>query len=183
MRTRPIDESSAAALTVIATNGAAVLIDQRDEEVLCATLANGMRIPLRVSIATNGYPSIGLGTFREYLHRLVARARPGEIIDHINGVRTDCRRANLRKVSRAQNLWNRGPARHNKSGYKGVSYCRDTGRWRAEIRVNKRRVHIGRFFHPEEAALAYDQAALKYHGEFAKLNFGDAPGQGGRGCE
>lgn len=57
---------------------------------------------------------------------------------------------------------------NNTSGYKGVS--RDRGRWRAYIRVNYKQIHLGNFRTKEEAARRYNEAALKYFGEFAELN-------------
>lgn len=127
-----------------------------------AVLYNG-----RIHISNHGYARVG----EQYLHRLVTGAGRGQIVDHINGNRLDCRRANLRVGTRAQNLWNRGKARHNTSGYKGVSFCKQTGRWRAEIRANRKCQKLGRFQTAEAAARAYDAAARRLHGEFVQVNF------------
>lgn len=91
-------------------------------------------------------------------------------IDHINGDKLDNRKLNLRILSCSQNLMNRGPQANNSSGYKGVVFDRLRNKWRAEICVEKKRKYLGRFDTAEEAALAYNQASIKYHGEFGYIN-------------
>lgn len=92
-----------------------------------------------------------------------------ELIDHRNGNGLDNRRSNLRQATCAQNMQNRRPKLSSKSGLKGVH--RDKYRWRALIRVNGRQIYLGAFRAPEEAARAYDRAALDHYGEFARTNF------------
>jgi hypothetical protein len=60
---------------------------------------------------------------------------------------------------------------HGKSGFKGVSWHEQTGKWRARIFVNKRELALGLFSDSMEAACAYDMAAVKNFGEFAHCNF------------
>ncbi len=91
-----------------------------------------------------------------------------ERVDHINGDGTDNRRANLRAATHAQNMRNRKKHKNNTSGFKGVSPMR--GKWRAQIRFEGRKHHLGIFDSPEEAAEAYDEAARRLHGEFARTN-------------
>lgn len=91
-------------------------------------------------------------------------------VDHINGDGLDNRRANLRQATNAQNQFNKGLASNNTSGYKGVHFVRDKGKWGARIRFNGRQRHIGNYATPEEAARAYDEAAVELFGEFAWLN-------------
>lgn len=105
------------------------------------------------------------------MHRLIMDAPKGKRVDHINMNGIDNRRINLRICSHRENLLNRGKQRNNTTGYKGVSYCSRIDKWRASIRDdNARDLHLGYFKTPEEAALAYNISALKYHGEFAHLN-------------
>ncbi len=106
-----------------------------------------------------------------YLHDLVARriGISGKI-DHINRNSLDDRRHNLRPASHAQNLANRGPQINNTSGYKGVTWDKARERWFASIKVGGHRINLGRFDDKIEAARVYNEAALKYFGEFAYLN-------------
>ena len=106
---------------------------------------------------------------RILMHRQLIDVPEGYVIDHINGTGQDNRRANLRLATIAQNAWN-SKKRNPHSGYKGVWFARDKGLWRAAIWHNNKRVHLGYFNSPRQAANAYDEAAKKYHGEFACLN-------------
>lgn len=100
------------------------------------------------------------------------------LVDHRNGDGLDNRRANLRPATVGQNNQNRAAQANNTSGFKGVSWQRSRGQWRASIRADGRVFHLGEYTTPEEAARAYDAAALSLHGAFARLNFpaaGTAP--------
>lgn len=94
-----------------------------------------------------------------------------EEVDHRNHNTLDHRRDNLRKCTRIQNMQNQGLSAKNKSGFKGVSWRKELGNWRARIQTNGKEITIGCFPSAEEGARAYDEAARKYHGEFAHLNF------------
>ncbi len=96
------------------------------------------------------------------------------VVDHINNDSLDNRRANLRLATAAQNACNRKKISSNTSSkYIGIYFEKRTGRWTVKIRANGKRLWLGRFNSELDAALAYDRAAIKYHGEFAKLNFPD----------
>jgi len=84
-------------------------------------------------------------------------------IDHINGVRSDNRIANLRVVSKSENMENiRVTTTRNRSGFLGV--YRKGGRFRADITVKKKTVHLGYFVTAEEAHAAYVEAKRRLHG-------------------
>lgn len=102
------------------------------------------------------------------LHIFLMNSPKGTDVDHIDGNGLNCRRENMRLATKAQNQWNRGKNSTNTSGYKGVSF---QGKWRASIKVNGNRIWLGTFPTAELAARAYDEAAKKYHDEFAFLNF------------
>ena len=94
---------------------------------------------------------------------------PGMLVDHINGDTLDNRRANLRAVNKYEHAQNTAKRSDNSSGHRGVSFCRFSGKWRAEISANGRRVRIGRFDSVEKAAAAYRDFAERMHGEFSGL--------------
>lgn len=104
------------------------------------------------------------------LHRVVMGMPTGKVIDHINRNPLDNRKANLRLCTTAENIRNGGrKGSFHQSRYKGV--WRE-GRWRAKITVDAKNIHLGRFDTELQAALAYDEAARRYHGEFACTNAG-----------
>lgn len=104
------------------------------------------------------------------MHRIIAETPAGMDTDHINGDTLDNRRENLRVCSHHQNTQNRGINRNNVSGKKGVYWRKDMEKWRVVIKVNYQPIHVGYFDDLEEASRAYDEAAKKYRGEFARLN-------------
>lgn len=105
------------------------------------------------------------------MHRMILDAPIGVQVDHINGDGLRNTRDNLRLVTDQQNRFNGRLYANNTSGYKGVSLFRPTGKWCAHIGFNGKRKNLGYFGTPEEAASAYDNAARKLFGEFARLNF------------
>lgn len=104
------------------------------------------------------------------LHRLVLGITNDLLIDHINGNKLDNRKANLRICDKFQNQHNRNKSRNNTSGYKGVYYDKERNCWGASIMCHNKKYHLGRFSSKELAATAYNEAALKLHGDFAKIN-------------
>ncbi len=91
-------------------------------------------------------------------------------IDHINNNPADTRLENLRRATQAQVTRNSRIRKNNKSGYKGVSYDQKSGRYQAKITTDRQQTHLGRFLSARKAALAYDRAAVRLHGEFARTN-------------
>lgn len=105
-----------------------------------------------------------------WMHREVLNITDKSIlVDHKDRDGLNNQKSNLRPCTNSQNRRNAKLQINNTSGYKGV--CRD-GRWyRARIIINKKRVSLGYFHNPVDAALAYDKAASEHYGEFALLNF------------
>ena len=107
-----------------------------------------------------------------YMHQDIIKVPKGMVVDHINHDGMDNRRTNLRAATRAQNLRNRKKyAKSGSSKYKGVNWNKQHKKWLCRITFDNKTLHLGYFRTEIEAAKAYDEAAKKYHAEFACLNF------------
>lgn len=116
----------------------------------------------------HGYVEVGVLGKRVYGHRLAWAMTHGEwpqaAIDHINGDKSDNRASNLRLALGSLNAENkRRPNRNNSSGFLGVSYCKQTKRWVAQIVADRKRKCLGRFDSPEQAHDAYVKAKRQMH--------------------
>ena len=104
-----------------------------------------------------------------YLHRFLMGFSNKET-DHINNNKLDNRRNNLRLVNRSQSMANTLLRKTNTSGFKGVHLDKTRKKWAVQITKNYKHIHLGRFTDIKQAAFAYNQAAKKYFGEFARIN-------------
>lgn len=125
-------------------------------------------------LRSDGYIHVRLPTGLHLAHRLIwvmvhgVQPSDDHVIDHINRIRNDNRLKNLRVVPRAVNQWNSGKRRDARLPFLGVSV--GTSAFVARITVDGREKHLGSYQTPEEAAAAYDVAALKHRGEYALTN-------------
>jgi hypothetical protein len=102
------------------------------------------------------------------LHRYIIKAPVDMEVDHINSDTLDNRKSNLRICKRSENAMNRKPNK-SKTGYKGVHFRKDRGKYTAQIRKNYKIYFLGYFNTPEEAYKAYCEASKKYHGEYGRI--------------
>jgi len=106
------------------------------------------------------------------MHHLLLGKKEGFELDHINGKKFDNRKQNLRYVVRSENRMNIPKFKSTSNPYKGV-YAETRGkniRWYAVIHKNKKRINIGRFDCPKEAAKAYNAYAKDLHKQYARVN-------------
>jgi hypothetical protein len=95
----------------------------------------------------------------------------GLLVDHRNTNGLDNRRSNLRLATYSQNNCNKAKRKNTSSRYVGVCFNKQLKRWGAYIKPQGKKIFLGYFDNEIDAAHAYDAAARKYHGEFARLNF------------
>ena len=121
------------------------------------------------TIRKDGYTQVRFKGKSYYAHVVIFMIMEGyrpRQVDHINGDRSDNRWCNLREACPRTNGYNSRVAKDNNSGYKGVDFRKDSGKWRARISTTFGRLEVGYFDSPEEAHKAYKEAADKYHGDF-----------------
>lgn len=151
-------------LSIPLTQGKIAIIDEEDYPLVSKSKWFAVQFDNGLWYAYTNRPR------RIAMHRVIMGDPPGMLVDHKDGDGLRNTRDNLRVCTRAQNLQNRrGPTKKSKSGYMGVSPVR--GRWVVYIGVDGKSRYIGTYDSPEEAARASDESAIRFHGEFASLNF------------
>lgn len=147
------------------TKGYVAIVDDEDYPILS-------RYKWQVSLReTNIYAVTDINRKRIYMHRMIMGEPKGMTVDHRDGDGLNNRRSNLRIATRRQNVINRLRLLPNRaSKYRGVFRITKSPSWRAQIFVKGKSIYLGSFATEEAAALAYNAAALQYHGEFAVLN-------------
>lgn len=129
----------------------------------------GAFVAVRHRSRTTGKPSV-LPMHRVIMERILGRPLLSkEHVDHIDRNSLNNCRSNLRIANASQNASNRLKQANNTSGFKGVGWHKQRGKWDAAIRVNGKRIHLGLFDTPHAAYAAYCEAAIQYHGRFARV--------------
>jgi hypothetical protein len=106
-----------------------------------------------------------------YMQRVIMSTPHDMETDHRDGNKLNNSRSNLRICTHSQNQHNKPKINHRSSSrFKGVTWHKKERLWHAQLELNNRNVHIGRFLKEENAALAYNLAALSHFGEFANFN-------------
>lgn len=148
--------------TIPLTRGKVAIVDECDYDALSQFTWH---------VSSHGYakrnsPRRQQGPCCIYMHREIVGPLPDMRVDHVNFNTLDNRRSNLRPATQGQNIAHSFAPKHNSSGVKGVSFCKKTKRWRAQIVVKKKYHHLGRFDSLEDASKAYVVAARAMLGEF-----------------
>lgn len=150
------------------TRGYVALVDDEDYERVVASGSWCARPNGRTVYAQQrATRADGRGTTIQ-LHQFIAGTTH---VDHKNGDGLDNQRSNLRVATQGQNMFNKRLYASSTSGFKGVTRRKGTGKWAAQIQGGGHHRYLGQFATPEEAARAYDVAAVELFGEFARLNF------------
>lgn len=105
-----------------------------------------------------------------YIATFISGKKDGYEVDHIDRDIYNNQKSNLRYATHSQNNANKPARIDNTSGYKGVGWNNAKNKWHAKIKVNGLHIHLGLFIDKNSAARAYNEAAIKYFGEFAYLN-------------
>lgn len=155
-----------------ATRARELLVYDPDTGSFCWRVSRGRARAGQVAGTVNpiGYRQINFDGQYHYAHRLawlIAHGQmPEGMIDHVNGERDDNRLANLRIASRVLNQQNRrGAQANNKTGLLGVSFCKRTKRYRAQISAGGHVRSLGYHDTPEAASAAYQLAKRQFHPE------------------
>lgn len=118
----------------------------------------------------SGYAVTSIKGKDYFLHSFIMGEMIGKEIDHIDQDRMNYQRKNLRFCTHSQNVANDGPKKNNKLGVKGVDFYKANGKYRATIRVNYKKIHIGFFDTLREATIAWNEASQKFFGEYGYQN-------------
>lgn len=144
---------------IVVISGQRILIDQKNLPIIEKH---------RWFVNNKGYLQSAHKGKTIYFHRLIMKAKKGQMIDHINRKTTDNREKNLRYVTHRQNVYNSGPRQAN--AYKGVHFHPRVKKWASEIRCNGQYYFLGYFQNIRDAAVAYNTMAKFLYGEYAYLN-------------
>lgn len=156
---------------IVLPGGNAVVFDAADRPLLSGWTWNEASTANRERGYALGVRRVNGRHIRVSMSRLLLGVHDDRVVDHINGDTLDNRRCNLRVCSRTENMRNRKRPKNNTSGFKGVTSKKTPGVFEVQIQVGRRVIRVGAFRSAIVAAVAYDQAAIQHHGEFARLNF------------
>lgn len=153
-----------------ATSGEHIILDDDMRELFARSwqrfCLNRDKRKRPIAVVVSGYVKTPI------THIIMGSPPPvGYFYDHINRNCLDNRRDNLRVVSHSQNMFNRTMNYNNTSNYIGVVWFKRDKNWRALIRHAGKRLYLGTFADPIEAAKAYDNKCKELRGEYAVLNF------------
>jgi hypothetical protein len=155
--------------TQIRIDGYDVLISPQDTEMVLSKRWRATFVEGKTRLYIVHSYKQGKKVKHVYLHRMIMGSPGNLFVDHINGNTLDNRRENLRICTCAENIRNQKRNITNTSGYKGVSWNKQLGKWVAFICVNYKNKNLGSFATAKQAYEAYCAASAKYHGEFGRV--------------
>lgn len=159
-----VDESTC--MRCFCKSGGSFIFDRSDLPIVCAH---------KWYMTSDGYVVARNGLRKFRLHRLLMCAPDDMVVDHINGDPSDCRKCNLRIVTQHVNTYNSGMRKTSTTGYKGVCYDKHRAKYTAHIHPDGKTKFLGYYASPETAAEAYNNAAISFFGEGARLNVVGTP--------
>lgn len=124
---------------------------------------------------SNGYRIIRINGKYIYMHQAIYLLFHGyipKIIDHVDNNRKNSKIENLREATKAQNAWNAKLNCRNTSGVRGVSWNKQTKKWRAALMVNGKSLHLGRFSDIQDAENAVKLARKQHYGNYSLIEQG-----------
>jgi HNH endonuclease len=155
------------------TQGQVAIVDDEDFEWLAQWRWNYYKERTNGGYAHRSAQRINGRRPHLLMHREIMSPIPnGMEVDHINGNKLDNRRCNLRYATPQQNRHNRTRYSNSTTGLKGVTFNKKNKKkpFQSHICDRWKKIHLGYFSTPEEAATAYNNAAIRLHGSFARLN-------------
>lgn len=162
-------EDTDAHVEIPLSRGLVAIIDERDLPLVCHIKWHATSSLRDTIYAANTRQREGRRKLT-LMHRVIADAPDGMLVDHRDGNGLNNRRSNLRLCTNGENQRNMR-SRTGSSRFKGVVWHSVRKYWQAGIQHEGRYHWVGQFSTEEEAGRAYDEAALRLFGEFARLNF------------
>lgn len=153
--------------TIALTQGKVALVDDEDFELISRFRWHAFK-DYNVFYARRTAPARERPGKNYYsMHREIINAPNGVNVDHIDGNGLNNQKANLRLCTQSQNMANRIRLNsNNTSGFRGVSFHKKTGKFRARIRFRMELIELGEFTDKDSASVAYENAAKEYFGDF-----------------
>jgi hypothetical protein len=149
---------------IVLTQGYVTIVDDSDFDLLNQFKWCALRTRNNVYAKRSSYVV-------DLMHRLITNVSDDYEVDHKNHDTLDNQRSNLRICTSSQNSANRLKSlKPTSSIYKGVTWDDYSTKWRARIMLHHAAVYLGSFDVEQDAAVAYNMAAVKLFGEFARLN-------------